>query len=157
MSLHFVLDGYNITNKFKKVYPSLSAIRQDLYDFIRAHRPQGSLRNKITVIFDGKSGFFSDEKSEGLEIIFSRDITADEVIKNFVKSSIHPKTIVVVTDDRDIQIFIRRYAASFMSVKDFLAKKSGGKMIYYEKNIISIAEADNITKELKKYWLDENS
>jgi len=154
MSLHFVLDGYNITNKLNKAYPSLSAIRQGLYEFIRVNRPQGSPKNKITVIFDGKTGFFSDERAEGLEIIFSHDITADEEIKTFIRNSANPKTVVVITDDRDIQLFARHHSANFMPVKEFLAKNSLKKTSRLPQDYLSIAEADNITKELKKHWLN---
>jgi predicted RNA-binding protein with PIN domain len=155
MSLHFVLDGYNILGRLTKDNPKkLSDSRRKLYDFILSNQPQGSPNNKISIFFDGKDGFSTQDKISGLEVIFSKEVSADELIKEFVKDSHSPKTIVVVTDDRDIQISARRALAKVMPVEEFLSrKKTNTAKKYSIGNNLSITQADEITKEMKRHWL----
>ena len=59
MSLHYLLDGYNIL----KQIPALNDLpledgRRGLLRWIETQRPQGSVNNTLTVVFDGNPDFF---------------------------------------------------------------------------------------------------
>ena len=96
MSLHFILDGYNITNKFKyKPVSDLRHSRFQLYKFIQENKFKGSKNNILTVVFDGKEDVISNETAEGISIIFSKNKSADCVIMELIESSSQPKNMVL--------------------------------------------------------------
>ncbi len=154
MSLHFILDGYNITNKFRnKPAVDLRNSRFELYKFIHENNPKGSQNNSLTIVFDGKVDVISNEAAEGINIVFSKNKSADSVIKELIESSIQPKNIVLVTDDKELVMFARSKRVGIMSVKELLAKK---KYPFFKKKMrISAEEALKIDKELRKIWLNE--
>ena len=162
MSLHYILDGYNVLHQI----PQLAAVevqkqRSELVRFIQTDSPQGSFKNKVTIVFDGycSQGFVSS----AVEVIFSQDKSADEKIKSIVAHAQNKKNIIVVTDDREIQYAVRAHAAEVCCVKDFLSRlQLGGNEGKQRKttkdnqqsvkNISKTLEFE-INEELKKIWL----
>ena len=55
MSLRYIIDGYNIINHplFAKTSRKSQDVRVALLNFLRVHKPCGSPKNKISVVFDG--------------------------------------------------------------------------------------------------------
>lgn len=174
MSLHFVIDGYNLikrsplsskASKYPKIgdenRDSLEDLRAALIRFIKLYRPQGKITNRITIVFDAKDNKFYEDKTssdtykedEGIGIIFSK--SADDKIKRLVKESVNPKNIVVVTDDRDIQFFVRQYNAKVKTTEEFLRKHDllPAKVKPDDKMPLSPQEAIKITEEMKMLWL----
>ncbi len=162
MSLHYLIDGYNVIHQMPECDSlKLEAQRLKLVQFIENHRPQGSVKNKVTVVFDGQGGLIQAPISSMIETIFSVGETADEKIKDIVEEAKNRKNIIVVTDDRDIQIAVRKSGAAIMSVAEFLLKsqRSYGKSSIKgtsgrgtQKNI-SHTDEYNINIELSKIWL----
>ena len=129
---------------------------EDLIHFIERAQPQGSSRNQMTIVFDGYGHLRGQEASSQMKIVFSQDKSADDKIKQLVADSSSKKTIIVVTDDRDIQYAVRALGARVWAVKEFLSK---GKTILKKvlktvavKNISKTAE-DRITSEFEKIWV----
>lgn len=106
-----------------KAQANLEGQRNHLTNMIQVHRPQGSLSNKITVIFDGQADI-SHAQTSSVKTIFSHNESADDAIKKMVINSSNPKNIVVVTDDRDIQYSVRAQGAQVLPVTQFLSKLS---------------------------------
>ena len=140
--------------------------RQALVQFIERTRPQGSLRNSVTIVFDGQGGWNAQRALSQIKIVFSQDKSADDKIKQLVEDSSSKKTIVVVTDDRDIQYAVRALGAHVCPVKEFLSKgktnlkktsKVNSKILLpaSAKNISKTVE-HHITSELEKVWLKKN-
>ncbi|MFH1202037.1 MAG: NYN domain-containing protein [Candidatus Omnitrophota bacterium] len=160
MSLHYILDGYNLI----KQTPSLTGkklkdSREKLIHFIRDKRPQGSERNAITIVFDGASnGFDYPTKNCAVTIIFTRDESADAWIKRAVEKAKEPKKIVVVTNDKEICFYVRSFGARLLSVKEFVFGKEKitrpGTQFSENKIELSTQEAEEITEELRKIWLN---
>jgi len=155
------------------VQKKLEDRREGLIAFIERYQPQGSWKNSVTIVFDGKSDVYSlpsGTARSGVKVTFSRDETADEKIKRLVQQSQTKKSIVVVTDDRDIKYHVRALGAIPMSVKDFLAKmaepayrtgrpkpaavesKTKGKEPAETKRIPKTLE-QKITSEFAEIWL----
>ena len=156
MSLHYILDGYNVISQTRFSKPKLKDSRQTLIRFIEILRPQGSRQNKVTVVFDGKKDMFSPPFRSEVKVVFSRNESADEWIKKYVEKTARPKNCVVVTDDKEIKFFVRALGAKVISVKDFTGntrKKFSPKI--KEEKVLSSGEARKITKELEKIWLKE--
>lgn len=87
-------------------------------------------------------------------MIFSQGESADDKIKMMVECSKDPKSVVVVTNDRDIQDFSRKCRAQVKTVEGFLAKFNApcpkGSA---DDKIIGPAKASEINEEMKKLWL----
>jgi predicted RNA-binding protein with PIN domain len=137
--------------------------RKHLVKFVEFYRPQGSLKNSVIIVFDGKAGMDSRMQTTTVKVSFSQDESADDKIKNFVAKAHNKKNIIVVTDDRDIQYAIRALGAKRMGVKEFLSRKKPvlkKSRIKYEgagqienSKIISKSQEFEITSDLEKIWL----
>ena len=142
--------------------------RHQLVRFIEFRRPQGSLRNPVTIVFDGKAGHWSGTDSSGVRVVFSEGETADTRIVRMVSQAPNKKTMVVVTDDREIQYAVRALGAQVSGVQEFLgrvlkssAKMKGGKKESgssqergSQEKYISQTLAHTITSEFEKIWLN---
>ena len=63
MSLHYLLDGYNIIKQSPRLGPKrLEDGRAGLIAFIEMRQPQGSRNNMVTVVFDGQPGIIGERK-----------------------------------------------------------------------------------------------
>jgi hypothetical protein len=74
------------------------------------------------VVFDGKKKPGLDikiEKVMNVEIHYSHDLSADHLIKKFVKKSANPKSLSVVTSDNDIIFSTRLYQTNQIKSEDF--------------------------------------
>ena len=166
MALHYLVDGYNVIHQMSQLdHFKLEAQRLGLIHHIEHCRPQGSIKNKVTIVFDGQGGLLTSQLSSALETIFSVGESADDKIKEIVYQSKNAKSIVVVTDDRDIQIAVRKSGAQISSVSEFLSKgqhKVSGKNIGNDKSgassykNISHTDQFNINSEMSKLWLKKN-
>ena len=157
-----MLDGYNVIHQLPKVLarPNLEEQRKGLIHFLETQHPQGSLRNKITVVFDGKSEFFGQMESATVKVVFSQDETADDKIKRMVANETHTKNIIVVTNDRSIQYAVQASGAQTSSVEDFiqlsLSKKLAHKKLQEKSSVkknIPLNLKNKITSEMEDIWL----
>ncbi len=166
MSLTYLLDGYNII----KLVPLLAEKPWDesrafFIRWIEAALPQGSRNNQVIVVFDGQPGSWGDCSTSVVQVVFSLDESADDRIKAMVNRSKSKKTIVVVTNDRDIIYAVRAAGASSMSVEDFMRKgrqhplgaKTLPKKMAQQKQdqskYISKSLEFKITSEFERIWL----
>ena len=159
MSLHYIIDGYNILH-----HPNLAPTNKKIQDpkaalleFIKINRLTGSLKNKITLVFDGypdASGKSRD--SADIEIIFSRQESADERIKRIVEASGRRKNIIVVSDDREIIFCVKAAGASCLGVEEFTRPRLRPAHLQKtdtRKTELSYSQIQKINQELIKIWL----
>ena len=162
MSLHFLLDGYNIIKQTPSLnHGTLEGQRLALIQWIKIHQPQGSLRNMTTIVFDGKSEFFGALKDSEVKVIFSQDRPADDVIKHLVQQN-PKKRWVVVSDDKDIRLYVRALGAAILGVREYLAKsqetkikqeKQAAGIDKHASKYISLTAQAIINQELEKIWI----
>jgi len=124
MSLHLVIDGYNLIRQSpwlslldaRDLEAGREALLQTLSDY-RRRRPQ----HKITVIFDGwQGGAFRESRDlcRGVEIIYSRrGERADEVIKKVLARE--GRRVVMVSSDRELQICAEKTGATWVAAGQF--------------------------------------
>ena len=103
-----------------------------------------------------------------VRVIFTEQESADDKIKSIVEQSPLKKSIVVVTDDRDIKYAVRPLGATVMGVKEFWAKmkssaakqesshKASKAMEKEEEKLISKTLEYKITSEFEKIWLEKD-
>ena len=142
--------------------------RRDLVCFIEQCSPQGSSKNRVTIVFDGDEDVFGGMKSSAATIVFSQGESADDKIRRIVAEAKNTKNIVIVTDDRDIQYAVGALGAKAISVSQFLSKgqSTGKRKPAAQKNTkqakkvsselekyISKTDESKITSELGKIWL----
>ncbi|MBI3617694.1 MAG: NYN domain-containing protein [Candidatus Omnitrophica bacterium] len=154
MSLHYLLDGYNIIHQMPPLN-KLEDQRQQLIQWIESRAPQGSLRNTVTVVFDGRSDVWGGGAVPSpVQIIFSREESADEKIIRMVEEAAHKKSVVVVTDDRSLQYSVRALGAKVSGVQTFLGQGAPVPVRRPEsgKDISKTLE-HKITSEFTKIWL----
>lgn len=161
MSLLYIIDAYNLTNHpaFKPVSRSTLNIQHALADFIKFHKLTGSKNNRLVLVFDGYSPAQEDVPHEpGLLCMFSRAQEADEIIKKIIEASAAPKNIVVVSDDRQVQITSRFLQAQICNVQDFICSKQkkqslGTAELAEQDPKLSYVKMQKINTELRKRWL----
>ena len=163
MSLHYLLDGCNIASQLP--LPEKESQQDErllLLRLITLSRPQGSPNNQLTAVFDGHSKAISQMTFEGMSVVFSGDISADDKIREMIESSNHKRNFVVVSDDKAVQFAARQLGSRVMPAFEFVAKlkipsdlKRITKMRSKEgksKDISNVLE-HKITAEFEGIWL----
>lgn len=95
--------------------------RAGLIKIIENENPQGSVNNQLTILFDGRPGRVDTPGTIRVKVTFTGDQSADDRIKEIVTDAQNKKSYVVVTDDRDIQYYVRSLGAKVLKVADFLS------------------------------------
>jgi predicted RNA-binding protein with PIN domain len=112
MSLHYLLDGYNILKQIPAFRDlPLEDGRRGFLKWIEHSRPQGSVNNQVTVVFDGHPDYFGGSPQGEIRVIFSDGCSADDQIKRMVEEDADRKNCVVVSDDKDIFLYARSLGA----------------------------------------------
>lgn len=150
--LIFLIDGFNLFHKIGSMRNSPRP-RNDLVAYIRSMRLTGSVNNKVVIVFDGHdNGEVSTERD--YHIVFSRDRTADAVIKSRIEATRNRSQLVVVSDDREIRDFARGMGVNVKGTADFLAKaqdKTQTTIPKDEKEMELLAK-ERLKKELEDIW-----
>ena len=162
MSLQYIVDAYNLINHpaFKPISKSVLNIQHALADFIRFNKLTGSKNNSCVLVFDGYPPPPEEiPRQNGLLCMFSRRQEADELIKKVVQDSDSPKNIVVVSDDKEVQLTSRFLHAQICSVEEFICGKVNKKSAAEANRDVgdfklSYIKMQKINTELRKKWLE---
>jgi len=159
MSLLYIIDGYNITHHptfTKDTFKKNKDSRVALIELIKAKRLCGSSNNKVAVVFDGypESGW-QNADTGNIHVVFSRRQSADERIKKIAELSANPKTVVVISDDKEIKFFVKAAGCRHMGVEEFISSKerSLSKKESVSEVKVTYAQMSRINEELRKIWL----
>ena len=124
MSVHLIVDGYNLIRQSPALKPidsrDLEAGREALLQRLAAYR-RSRPQHKITVVFDGwQAGGATEarDRRQGMEIIFSRrGERADEVIKRLLARE--RSRAVLVSSDRELRNFADQVGATWITAPNF--------------------------------------
>ena len=167
MSLHFLIDGYNVIKQSKSLKNASYSKEAPLMlvKAIRSRRLIGSSNNQATIVFDGKdnSSFKLKQGDRQIKIIFSREDSADTIMKKMVSDSNNPKQMVVVTDDKEIIFYTRSLGAKTKSVSEFLkeeqdqlgkqkSKQKSPPEVESSKIELTYQQQEKINQELRRIW-----
>lgn len=162
MSLHYVIDGYNLINHpaFLESAKKSKDQRTALASLIISKKLCGSPKNKISLVFDGYPPALEANKNfMGIDLIFSRDSSADEKIKKIAEKSSGPKNIIVVSDDKEIRCCVRAAGAGVLSVEEFMRPLKGERHPLEDtealKKDLNYSQVQSINQELEKRWLKD--
>ena len=130
--------------------------RRHLVQWVGSRAPQGSLRNTVTIVFDGRPDVWSPGAASSIGVVFAQGETADEKIIRMVEEAEHKKNIVVVTDDRSLQCSCPARGAKVSGVQTFLEQGTPPRPTRPEsgKNISKTLEHE-ITFEFGRIWIEK--
>ncbi len=165
--MDIIVDAYNVIFKIPELGDStkkcdIEDLRERFLLVMKQYKAER--KHKLIVVFDGK-GFGSSNvvKDSGVDVIFSRPgLDADEEIKRLVSNSEHPREIVVVTSDRDIIHFVKKYGSKVMEPLEFygdVVKKTAQQASSKRGNKKVVDESEPISKYIgpsrteAQYWL----
>ncbi|MDI6840659.1 MAG: NYN domain-containing protein [bacterium] len=159
MAIHYILDGYNILHALLHKMPyfrgnsvkNLQKSRGKLVSYIRTKKPQGSLKNRVTVVFDGNPGLDDYPlNTSPIQVIFTHTMSADDYIIRLVEKAANPKLTVVITSDKELRERALLLNANVLGVKEFFKIKDKPKRVSSEseKPILKHDELKEIEKEL---------
>lgn len=159
MSLHFILDGYNIIKSgliedFEG--KTLEKQRAVLIGLVERRRPHGSGNNSVTVVFDGSyemaAAYPREQRlASGIQVVFSGGESADDKIENIVAARTNAADVVVVTNDKGIKRRLGGRGVKYMSLEDFAERVAEPKANRPGSSRDNGMEG--ITDDLKKEWL----
>jgi predicted RNA-binding protein with PIN domain len=167
MPLQYIIGGYNIINhpSFTNLHKKIKDSRLALLEFIKHKRLCGSSKNRVTIVFDGYPKY-TGEKTDvaDIDVIFSRQDSADEKIKKIVENSGDFKNTVVVSDDKEIRFFVKSIGAKMKGVEEFInplnlsqarAKRKGRlkEKEDFPELELTYSQMQKINEELRKIWL----
>ena len=160
MSLLFIVDAYNLTHHpaFKPVAQRPLNLVHALADFIHFKKLIGSSRNRLILVFDGyPPASEALPRKEGLLCVFSKKLEADQVIGKLVEKAARPQDLIVVSDDKQVQLTARLFKARFLSVRSFIYGAQGQRARPAQEAEtlepgLSYAKMREINEELKKLW-----
>jgi len=123
MSIHIIIDGYNLIRQSKRLsildLQDIQLGRDTLVDMLAAYKKVKS--HRITVVFDGTTApLFSQQRNrhKGISIIFSHEgESADTVIKKMARKE--RQRALVVSSDQDIVQSTAASGAATVSAHDF--------------------------------------
>jgi predicted RNA-binding protein with PIN domain len=148
MSLHIIIDGYNLIRQSHQFSPieaiDLAAGRDALIDSLAAYKRVRA--HRITVVFDGTNASFevgNKDRLKGVDIRYSNPgELADTVIKRMVDQEQH--RAMVVTSDREVLDYAEKRGAATIQSSGF-----EDKMMLAQYDIIKGLDSESESKE----WL----
>ncbi len=123
MSLHIIVDGYNVIRQSKQLrildLRDMQEGRETLQDMLVEYRKRKG--HRITIVFDGTNAISPDTQRQrfcGIDILFSRHgETADTVIKRMAARE--RERALVVSSDRDIVSFVTSVGSTTIGSRAF--------------------------------------
>jgi len=153
--MEYIIDGYNLikgsylkkTEKYSTEYTK-NTLFEILFRYKKKHPCV-----KFTIVFDGKDTLSKSFKE--IKVIFSGEITADNMIRNILKKKKTNDKTIVVSDDKEVQISAKILGSKISSVKEFLntisPKQVKKKHLNIEKTL-NYKEILKIEQELKEFY-----
>lgn len=150
----YLIDGYNVLHKLQGLKEGSFKASQEKFIGLLEIFSLNQKNAKIKVVFDGKGKFYTNQAA-GVKVVFAGDISADRKIKDLLNHASFARDICVVSDDREIKAFARRFGARHLGVDKFLKSlwKIFKRYNKIERNKANLENPQHITEELKKIWL----
>ncbi|MRS12050.1 MAG: hypothetical protein EG823_03140 [Actinobacteria bacterium] len=150
--MRFLVDGYNVTKRDPAtVHLPLEQQREALVSRLAVRGAELLGAGEISVVFDGVAGAGADFRRGQVEVRFSRDEPADDLIARLACAG-----ATVVTSDTGLAARVRGYGAEVAdSGVCFEARKGSRRRGRYPAASTGLPPgANKVTEELKKLWLD---
>jgi predicted RNA-binding protein with PIN domain len=153
-----LIDGFNLIYKFPELeglmyQGRLIEARDGLLNKLKQFH--NITKAHITVVFDGKKDLSVELKKENvknIDIYYSLEYSADFLIKRFVKQDLNPRMITVVTSDKDIIEYVKRFKAKIKTSEEFFAEINKTIVGYFESLEPEKAENPILNDDEISFW-----
>ena len=167
--MDIIVDGYNVIFKISELGYStekcdIEVLRNRFLTLLEQYKE--NRKHKLIVVFDGQgTGNSSETRVAGIDVVFSReDLDADEEIKRMVSDSENPRHITVITSDRDIEQYVKKYGckvvgplAFYRDIKKKVARLQAAELedsrFKKEEDDEPISKYIGPSKSEAQYWL----
>lgn len=129
MAVEYVIDGYNVIHKHPETAAHMNTgprgpeeARRKLLHLLAVRFAQKKVN--MRVVFDGKyPGLSTQSPFPKINAVYSfAPETADEVIINYVENAARPRSITVVTSDREIRRQVEDTGCGIMTSEVFVGR-----------------------------------
>ena len=159
--MRIIIDGYNLiwavpelrekVLKTRAEGINLEEGRKRLLHFLNLYQ-RGHPKLDITVVFDAKEEIFPYSPSQpGVRVLYSKEETADSLIKRIVEDEKKPQETLVVTSDRELKGKVKEKGAQVIGSLSFFERISPAKKRIYHKEL-SGQQENLIKEELKRTY-----
>ena len=122
-----LVDAFNLIYKFPgledHMYKSeLVEARRGLLTLLLKFKKSWKKNIEMHVFFDGKKKNGDETRREtvsGMNTYFSIDLTADHLIKEYIKRNPSPGNLTIVTSDKDILFYARKFKCPVYTSEEF--------------------------------------
>lgn len=122
--MQYLIDGYNFVFRLglKRKF-SLQTAREEFIKTFSTHVEK--LRLQVVLVFDGKDlpkGSYTRGNWRDIDIIYTHHgLSADEYILEYIEHNPRPRSITVVSSDRQLANKAHLFGCQVMSVEDFMS------------------------------------
>jgi len=159
--LFYLIDGYNLLHRVgllsgRTVGAQLQWARRRLLEKLRDHYREEAYR--VTVVFDARNAPDlpeGDTNFHGIEVLFAREESADDLIEAMIRETDRPSQLTVVSDDNRLREAARRRKCRIRDCVSYFASLDD------DRQAPTIAEPQEATKPEQKdpgeteRWLKE--
>lgn len=139
-----LVDGFNLMYKFSDTYLLISSSKLEeamgaLLKILAEYRDTS--KRVITVFFDGKKTEGSrlvHEQVSGMDVFYSHEYSADFMIMEHIKHTLHPRELTVISSDKQVISFAKRHRCYSIKSEEF------------EKIVANTLNATEIVHEIDK-------
>jgi hypothetical protein len=122
-----LVDAFNLIYKFPELEDNmykgeLTEARRGLLSLLVNYKNSWKKHIELHVFFDGKKKHGDETRREtvsGIQIYFSIDLSADHLIKEFIKRNPSPGNLHIITSDKDILFFAKKYKCLVQTSEEF--------------------------------------
>jgi predicted RNA-binding protein with PIN domain len=158
-----VIDAFNVMYKFPdledKMYRSqLEDARREFLNTLLKFKKRWSIKLEIYVFIDGKKKPGDDTDQEtisGMDIIYSKDYSADFMIRKFVKETKTPGEVRVISSDKEVVYFAKKSKCHVQSSEEFavwISRTISDKGSELTDNENDAENSPPISKDDVAYW-----
>lgn len=122
-----IVDAFNLIYKFPDLEEEMYAGRLDkarigLLQYLIDYKNAWKKPVEIHVFIDGKKKHGDETRRETnskMEIYYSQDLSADHLIKEFIKRNPNPGNLTLISSDKDIQFYAKRFKTTILTSEEF--------------------------------------
>ncbi|EMJ85597.1 YacP-like NYN domain protein [Leptospira kirschneri] len=159
MSSQVAIDGFNLIYKFPDLeefmYQNrLSDARRTLLEWMELYSKKKKKQN-FHVFFDGKKEIGNEVLQETfgkLNVYYSLDRKADDLIKEFVRTQIRPADVQVVSSDKEIFYHAKKWGAYPISSEEFASIITAEIFPSKQKTDLEEFKDKKLSSEELEYW-----
>lgn len=157
-AMELLIDAFNVIYKFpeleEKMYRGeIEAAAKGLFQILTDFRKKWKKPMKLHIFVDGKKkkgDLTVSESIEGMKIYYSLDMSADHMIKEFIKSRLSTGELRVVTSDKDVREFAKKHKCQLQLSEEFMVWVTETMSAKKEKPEKS--EDPNISQDEMAFW-----